>query len=169
MFRLIVVGKNKDIAREGASWVAEQHNETFEKSYEISGLTMTIKASPVWIDMPGNRPIGDGLLLIAKTAEDLADMESTIEIYKRMPIKFVLYDGAPEQTEFEIQWSAKSLAKGEPRAFVEMLIGANNDLVKLIANIFKVFDKNNNGSIELAEIGAISKELGIELSGDEAA
>lgn len=164
MFRLIIAGKSEAIAKEAAAWAVSNENkgDFYEKHYEISGRVVCIKVFPIWIDQKGRKPVGDGLLLIPKSPDDLNAMEPLIETYKSMPIKFVLYDGMPEQSDFEAKWNAKPLSKGVSTEFVEKIITANNELVKHIASVFKNFDKTGKGKIEVSELKKVTEELGDE-------
>ena len=163
MFRLLVVGKTETIAKETAEWAVsgEKVGEDYEKKYDIAGRTMVIKAIPTWTDKA--MPVCDGLVVICKSADDLPAMESIINNYMQVPIKFILYDGASDQIEYEVKWNAKGFDKKTPVEFVEKLIDANNVLVKLVASVFNAFDKDHSGFIDVSEIEAVAKELGSEL------
>jgi len=161
MFRLLIIGRTEDIVKDAAKWAVsdEKKGNLYEKQYEISDLAMTIKVYPLWVGQKARKPIGDGLLLIAKTSGDLQAMESFIQIYKAMPIKFILYDGAPTEPSFEAKWDAKPLSKGPPMEFVEKLITANNEIVKRVAKVFQSFDKSGTGKIDVATLKSVASEL----------
>lgn len=170
MFRVLVLGKTEEIAKEIASWAVsgETLENTYGKKYEIGDRSAVIRTFPIWAGQKGAAAIGDVVLVVAKTPEDLAALKPVLTPYKKIPLKFVLYDGAANQPDFETEFKVLPLLKGSPMEFVERLISANNDLVKLIASVFKSFDKNNDNFIELEELQAMSKELGAELSPEEA-
>lgn len=170
MFRLIVIGKNEVIAKEAAEWAVqgEKMGDSFEKKYDIAGRSLAVKALPVWNGYGMANPVGDGLAVIAKGSSDLFEVEELVKFYRNMPIKFIIYDGPGEQKDLEAKWGAKGTMKKTPSEFVEQIIGANNDLVKLIAGVFKNFDKDNSGYIEIREIVGIAKELGSDIPEDEA-
>jgi len=161
MFKLLIVAKTEDIAKDAAKWAVSEENKgnLYGKQYEISGLAMSIKVYPLWIGQKARKPSGNGLLLIAKTSGDLQAMESFIETYKAMPIKFILYDGAPTEPSFEAKWDAKPLTKGPPMEFVEKLITANNEVVKRVAKVFKSFDTSKTGKIDVGTLKSVATEL----------
>ena len=169
-FRLIVIGKSEAIAKELAEWAVEGEKigESYEKKFELSGRTLSIKANPVWAEQKGAKPVGDGLLIACKEGSDLAMMEPVVEHYRKMPIKFIIYDGAADQTDYEVRWAAKGIPKKSASELAEKLITANNELVKLIATVFKSFDKDHSGYIELNEIQSLAKELGSDIPESEA-
>jgi hypothetical protein len=147
----------------------EKGAQGFEKKYEIGGRSAVIQAYPCFSDMKGPKPVGTALILLNRNKGDLNSIEPLAQEYKKVPIKFVLYDGAEEDSDFENSWAAKGLIKSTPEKVVEDLIKENNEMVKLIANVFKGFDKDHSGFIELKEIGALAKEMGVVMSPEEAA
>jgi hypothetical protein len=168
MFRLLIVGKTEDAAKEAARWAVSEENKGnfYEKQYEISGLAMSIRVYPLWIDQKARKPAGDGLLLVARTPGDLQAMETFIEAYKGMPIKFILYDGTPIEPSFEAKWDAKPLSKGPPMEFVEKLITTNNEIVKRVAKVFKSFDTSGTGKIDTSKLKSVAEELMNEFQND---
>jgi hypothetical protein len=170
MFRVLVLGKTQEISKEAAAWAVsgEMLENTYGKKYEINGLGAVIRTFPLWIGQKGAAAIGDVVLIVAKAPEDLSAIRPLLTPYKRIPLKFVLYDGVTNQGEFEAEFKAIPIKKGTPTEFVERLIESSNELVKLITSVFKNFDKNNDGFIELGELQALSKELGSELKSEEA-
>ncbi len=169
MFRLAVIGKTEDDARHTAEWAVsgEKSGESYVKKYESSGQPITLTAFPITAEKPA-QPICDCVLIVCKNPAELSGMEGVVSRYMKVPIKFILYDGVPEGSEYEMKWDAKPIKKSDPMSFVNKLITANNDLVKLIANVFKNFDKDHSGYIEVAEIKSLSKELGTDISESEA-
>ena len=170
MFRVLVLGKTQEIAEEAASWAVsgEKLENTYGKKYEIGERSAVIRTFPLWFQQKVAPAIGDAVLIVAKTPEDLSPIKSLLEPYKRIPLKFVLYDAGANQEDFKMDFKAVPITKGTPKEFVEKLIEANNELIKLIAGVFKKFDKNNDGFIELKELQSLSKELGSELKPGEA-
>lgn len=169
MFRVLVLGKTEEIAKEIASWAVsgETSANTYGKKYEIGDHSAVIRTFPIWAGQKGAAGIGEVVLVVLKTAEDLSALEPLLIPYEKIPLKFLLYDGVANQVDFGEKFKLLPLLKGTPTEFVERLIAANNDLVKLIAGVFKNFDKNNDGFIELEELRAMSKELGAELSPED--
>ena len=157
-------------SKEAALWTVsgEVSGNNYGKKYEIAGRSALIRAFPLWVDYKVPVPIGDALLVVAKSSSDLSQIDPYISSYSKIRIKFILCDGIGDQAKFEAKWNAISIRKKVPIEFIEKLIEANNELVKVVAEIFKKFDKDNNGRIELSDIQAISKELGSELSEEEA-
>lgn len=170
MFRVLVLAKTQEIAKEVASWAVsgEMLENTYGKKYESGDRSAVIRTYPLWVGMKGAAAVGDVVLVVAKSPEDLPPVKSLMGSYKRIPLKFILYDGVGNQADFEAEFKAVPIMKGAPLEFIDKLIDANNDLVKLIAGVFKNYDKNNNGFIELEELQALAKDLGTELTAEEA-
>eukprot|EP00826_Nyctotherus_ovalis_P056853 TRINITY_DN7755_c0_g1_i1.p1 TRINITY_DN7755_c0_g1~~TRINITY_DN7755_c0_g1_i1.p1 ORF type:complete len:541 (-),score=156.71 TRINITY_DN7755_c0_g1_i1:176-1798(-) len=170
MFRVLVLARTQEIAKEAASWTVsgEMLENTYGKKYESGDRSVVIRAYPLWVGMKGAAAVGDVVLIVAKSPDDLPAVKPLLGSYKRIPLKFVLYDEAGNQADFEAEFKAAPIVKGVPLEFIEKVIDANNDLVKLIAGAFKNYDKNNNGFIELGELQALAKNLGTELTTEEA-
>src|ERR1035437_2330514 len=102
MFRLLVIGKSETAARDAAEWAVsgEKMGDTFEKKYEIAGRTISLKATSVSVEKAGHGQVCDGVMIVSKAPTDLADMETLVNTYMKVPIKFILYDGAADQTEY---------------------------------------------------------------------
>eukprot|EP00826_Nyctotherus_ovalis_P056464 TRINITY_DN762_c0_g1_i1.p1 TRINITY_DN762_c0_g1~~TRINITY_DN762_c0_g1_i1.p1 ORF type:complete len:544 (+),score=174.46 TRINITY_DN762_c0_g1_i1:251-1882(+) len=168
MFKLLIVGRSEDIAKEAALWAVSEENKGsyYMKQYEVSGFVMSIRVYPLWIEQKARKPAGDGLLLVARAPGDLQAMEGFIKDYKGMPIKFVLYDGAPEEPGFEAKWDAKPLPKGLSVEFVDKLIAANNELVKRVAKVFKTFDTEKTNKIDVGSLKSMVNDLGKEFVND---
>lgn len=168
MFKLLIVGRSEDIAKEAALWAVSEESKGsyYMKQYEVSGFVMSIRVYPLWVDQKARKPAGDGLLLVARAPGDLQTMESFIEDYKGMPIKFILYDGAPEEPGFEAKWDAKPLPKGPSVEFVDKLIAANNELVKRVAKVFKTFDTEKTNKIDVGSLKSMVNDLGKEFAND---
>ena len=171
MLRLIVVGKDEAIAKLDAEWTVsgEVSAEGFQKQYEIAGRSIVLKAFPCGLDHKGGKPSGDALLFICRAPGELEMIEPVLQFYGKMPLKFVLYDGAPAQSTFEAQRGFTGSQKKAPADFAGQLIEGNNKFVGLVMKVFKDFDKDNSGFIDLGEITAVAKELGTEISPVEAA
>jgi len=170
MFRVLVLGKTQEIAEEAASWAVsgEKLENTYGKKYEIGERSAVIRTFPLWFKQKVAPAIGDAVLVVVKTPEDLSPIKSLMKHYQRIPLKFVLYDPEANQEDFKVHFKAVPITKGTATEFVEKLIEANNELIKLIATVFKNFDKDNDGFIELKELQAFSKELGSEFNPEEA-
>lgn len=170
MINLVVLGKTEDKAKFAADWIVSGDvvGDKYEHKFELPGKASVITAHPFWIGNPNPHPVVDGVLVYCKDASDLADLDSLVHFYLAVPVKFIVYDGVPEQKAMEAKWTAKGLAKKMPVELVEKLINAHNDLVKLIGKVFNEFDKDHSNFIEIGEIKAVAKELGVDIPESEA-
>jgi hypothetical protein len=171
MLRLIVVGKTEVLAKQDAEWTVsgEVINGNYEKKYEIESRAVVIKATAYSAEHPGPKPVGDALLIILRTPADVDALMPALKPFEKMPLKFVLYDGAPANLICEGQLGMKPAQKKSPADFAGMLIQENNKFVGMVMKVFKDFDKDGSGFLDLSEIAAVAKELGTELSEAELA
>lgn len=171
MLRIVVIGNSEAVAQASAEWCCEGEKKgvDFEKKYEIEGRSLTIQALPVCPEQKAPKPIAQAVVIVCKSEADFALLEPIVQNYIKVPIKFVLHDGVAEQVSIEAKWGAKGLEKKDPKSFANEVIKANNDLIKLVAQVFKGFDKDNSGFIDLKEIVAVGKELGTTFTEGEAA
>jgi len=169
MFRLILAGVLKEDVENCCHWLLEKGTKSGEMQslFDIHGRTMTIKVIPVAGKAIPFNTVADGIVFICKHGEDTKELEETHKMFADMPIKYILYDGTGPQHEYEAKWGVKGVNKSDPIAFADMLITANNDLVKTLADVFKSFDTDKSGFIDLKEIGAAAKELGVDMSEKE--
>jgi len=169
-FRLLVIGKTPPATKEIASWLVSNKNEYdfFEQEYTIQYQKITLRVFPFWANKKESRPIGEGVLFVCKAAEELKRIESMMDTYSKMPIKYILYDGIPQQSEFEAKWSVTPITKGESKDFIQQLLISINEIDKRISDVFSKIDVNQSGSIGSSEIENVVKGLGSEMSKEEA-
>ena len=171
MLRLIVVGKDEAMAKQDAEWTVYGAvvSGQYQAKHEIASHTVVINATPYVVGHAGPKPVGDALLFIARAASDFEAVMPALKAFEKMPLKFVLYDGAPSNPSVEAQLGLKGAPKLGPGDFAGLLIQENNKFVGLVLQVFKNFDKDGSGFLDLKEIAAVAKELGTELSEPELA
>ena len=166
--RLAVIGASESGARDISHWVTsgEKIGDDFEKTYSINDVSMTVKPFPVWNE--GTTPVSDGILIICKTTKDLPGVESIVSKYKRVPIKFILYEGAGGKTEYEEKWMAEGHSKETPEKFIEKLMDADYEVVHVVTAVINAFDKSESGAIDTSMIETVVKAMGSDISKSEA-
>jgi hypothetical protein len=99
----------------------------------------------------------DAVVVYLHKASELNFIKDILTQYQDAPIKAFL---GKEHSEDAAHYHAKSYLEGDANTLVGELSAKFNELSEVIQKVFKSFDKDNSGYIDISELKDVSSELG---------
>jgi hypothetical protein len=155
--RVVLVGATKEevdkaIAAEPISSKLKFSPAGMEGKLEFTILPYAVGSASLF-------PAGDVLFLHCFDLATLDLLDPVMGFCSKMPIKFMMYKGVPPKKEFHEKWGFKVIEPADPKKLLAEIVEANNQLTAMIESVFKNFDKDHSGFIDLKEIIMMSREL----------
>jgi hypothetical protein len=167
--RILLIAETEAKAKEMCLWLCkgEEEEGIYKKHYEVS-RNLDISVMPFWKGCQNDKPESIQAVIVHYMEEkELPQVKSIVEDYQDIPIKILLTPGKISK-KFEDMWKLQGMKQQDQEDLIEYLIEANNNLIKVLKEVFDSFDLDNSGFIDLHEIKAVAKKLGSEIAEGEA-